>query len=162
MNEPNEHERIVEVLKRAHRPAEEVTPESLEENLRWLLRVAAPERTASEALRQRVQGLASGTAALPTTPAAPRLEGDAAGAGPVAAGSRTRQRPRFGFPSSLPGWRRLFLGMVPLTAASVLLFLLLTVPAPAGVLERTLSAMAKVRSAHCTGWFVYYGDTDRE
>jgi DNA-directed RNA polymerase specialized sigma24 family protein len=52
-----QYERIVAILEQARRPEEEVTPESMEENLRWLIHLAAPEVPASEALRQRVWAL---------------------------------------------------------------------------------------------------------
>jgi RNA polymerase sigma factor (sigma-70 family) len=54
----DQHERVIKILKRARRSEEEITPESLEENLRWLVRVAVPEVGASDALRQRVRTLA--------------------------------------------------------------------------------------------------------
>jgi RNA polymerase sigma factor (sigma-70 family) len=55
----DQHERLLKLLIQARRPEEEVTPESLEENLRWLVRLAVPEVGASEALRQRVRTLAA-------------------------------------------------------------------------------------------------------
>jgi hypothetical protein len=45
-------------------------------------------------------------------------------------------------------------------SADGFLLLFLAVPAPAGVLERVLSAMAKIESAHCTGWFTSYVNED--
>jgi RNA polymerase sigma factor (sigma-70 family) len=53
----DQHERIVAILRQARRAEQEVTPESMEENLRWLVRLAAPEVPASELLRRRVQAL---------------------------------------------------------------------------------------------------------
>src|SRR5437773_169010 len=53
MNEPNEHERVIQLLREARLPAEEITPEHLEENLRWLVRLARPEVQAPEQLRDR-------------------------------------------------------------------------------------------------------------
>src|SRR2546422_5412657 len=59
MNEPNEHERVIQLLREARLPAEEITPEHLEENLRWLVRLARPEVQAPEQLRERVRALAA-------------------------------------------------------------------------------------------------------
>ena len=59
MNEPNEHERVIQLLREARLPAEEITPEHLEENLRWLMDVTLPPARASARLRQRVQALAA-------------------------------------------------------------------------------------------------------
>ena len=58
--------------------------------------------------------------------------------------------------------RRVFLGALPLTAAAVVLFLLLTPRAPAQGLARTLRAMAQVQSAHCRGWHVTYRVSGKE
>ena len=49
----NEHERLIEILKRARREGE-VSPEVHEENLRRLIRAAMPPVEASYALRERV------------------------------------------------------------------------------------------------------------
>src|SRR5207244_12328817 len=60
------------------------------------------------------------------------------------------------------GRRRVLLGALPLTAAAVVLFLLLTPRAPAQGLARTLRAMAQVQSAHCSGWHVNYRVSEGE
>jgi hypothetical protein len=163
MDEPNEHERIVEILKRAGRPPEAVTEGSREENLRWLLQVTVPEEKAPTSLRQRVQALATAAPAAPPFPAVATVGSEgalpAASADPRGSDTRWQRLRRRVAPPPL-GWRRLLLGAVPLAVASVLLFLLLAGPAPAGVLDRTLQAMARVRSAHCTGWLISYSDKD--
>jgi hypothetical protein len=132
MNEPSEHERVIELLRRARRPPEEITPEHLEENLRWLIRMTRPETQAPEALRQRVEAMA--------------------------AAHRARRPSLFArfFTGALPARRRALAGAVPLAVACVILLLLLTTRAPAQILARTLQAMAQVRSAHCTGWRIAY------
>src|SRR3989442_8571165 len=130
MNEPNEHERVIQLLREARLPAEEITPEHLEENLRWLVRLARPEAQAPEQLRERVQALA--------------------------AAQRARRPSRLArFLAAPPaGRRRVLLGALPLTAAAVVLFLLLTPPAPAQGLAPTPPAMAQVPSAPCRGWYL--------
>src|SRR5438445_4492801 len=132
MNEPNEHERVIQLLREARLPAEEITPEHLEENLRWLVRLARPEVQAPASLRERVQALA--------------------------AARRARRPYRLArFLAAAPaGRRRVLLGALPLTAAAVVLILLLTPRAPAQGLARTLRAMAQLQSAHCSGWYVSY------
>jgi hypothetical protein len=132
MNEPSEHERVVELLRRARRPPEEITPEHLEENLRWLIRMTRPETQAPEALRQRVEAMA--------------------------AAHRARRPSLFArfLSRALPEHRRTLLGAISLAVACVILLLLLTARAPAQMLARTLQAMAQVRSAHCTGWRIDY------
>lgn len=65
MNSPEDRSWVLEALRRARRPAEETTAETLEENLRWLIQVAHPEAAASEALRQRVHALALFRSARP-------------------------------------------------------------------------------------------------
>src|SRR5437870_4679858 len=129
MNEPTEHERVVELLKRARLPEEQVTPERREENLRWLIRSTRPEATASEALRQAL------AAAHPPPPPSPFA---------------------CVFSTARPAPPRTPAGATPLAAARLVLLLLLTPRAPAQVLARTLRAMAEIRSAHCTGWRVEY------
>jgi RNA polymerase sigma factor (sigma-70 family) len=52
-----QHERIMAILEQARRPEEEVTLETLEENLQWLVWLAAPEVPASGVLRQRVRAM---------------------------------------------------------------------------------------------------------
>lgn len=132
MNESDEHKRVIELLRRARRPQEEITPEHLEENLRWLVRATRPEAQASDALRERVRSIA-------------------------AAHQRRRASPLARLMSSaVPGRRRALAGAIPLAAGCLILFLLLTARAPAEMLARTLQAMAQVRSAHCTGWRIVY------
>jgi hypothetical protein len=132
MNEPDEHEQVVELLKRAQRPEAEVTPEHLEENLRWLVRATRPEAKASEALRERVRA--------------------------IAAGRRVRPPSLFDrlFSGRSSGRSRALLGAFPLAIACIVLFLLFATRARAQMLARTLRAMAQVRSAHCVGWRVEY------
>jgi hypothetical protein len=155
MSEPNQHERIAESLKQARRLGTEITPENLEENLHWMVHLAVPEVQAPDALRQRVQSLVAPPANTGHAPGATAPSAD----DPAAIHSGLRSLGRR-FPVALPAWRRVLVGAVPLTVASIALLLLLFVaaPAPAGVLERILSAMAKVQSAHCTGWFISYED----
>src|SRR5438552_14272893 len=112
MNEPTEHERVVELLKRARLPEEQVTPERREENLRWLIRSTRPEAKAPEALRQRVQAIAAARRERPASLFARFL---------------TR---------ALPKRRRPLAGAVSLATACVALFLLLTSRAPAQMLAR--------------------------
>lgn len=57
MNERNERERVAELLRRARRREERGAAESLEDTLRWLLKVSMPERAASQGLRERVRSL---------------------------------------------------------------------------------------------------------
>jgi hypothetical protein len=132
MNEPSEHERVIELLRRARRPPEEITPEHLEENLRWLIRISRPEMQAPEALRQRVEAMT--------------------------AAHRARRPSLFArlFTDVLPEHRRTLLSAISLAVACILLLLLLTARAPAQMLARTLQAMAQVRSAHCIGMRVEY------
>jgi len=134
MSEHNDHDQVIEILKQARRPAGEITPETREENLRWLIRTGIPEEEPSEALRERVLAIAR---AVP---------------------ARRRPWPArvFGAAPSIP--RRVLLGAVPLAAAAILLLFLL-LQAPTSVLARALDAMAKVRTAHCTGWFISYRST---
>src|SRR5205809_3092114 len=60
MIEPIEQRRLIEILRQARRQGEAVTPEAMEENLRWLVHLAMPEMKASETLRWRVKALATG------------------------------------------------------------------------------------------------------
>jgi hypothetical protein len=131
MNQPTEHERIVEILTAARRPEGETTQETLEENLRWLVHEAVPQDKASEALRQRVQAMT--------------------------AAHRTRPRPLLTrLVDFLIRNRSPLLGAASAAAFAIGFFLLLTQPTPADVLGRALDAMAQVRSAHCTGWVTTY------
>jgi hypothetical protein len=158
MSEPNKYERIAESLKQARRLEADITPESMEENLRWLVQLAVPEVPASEALRQRVQALT----AVPAAAQQPAMDTEALTENRAKDDRRPRSSLWPRFPAAHPGWRRILVGAIPLTIASLALFFLLAAPAPAGVLERVLSAMAKVRSAHCTGRFISYVDKDWE
>jgi hypothetical protein len=58
-------------------------------------------------------------------------------------------------------WRRLAL-TVPATLLLVLIALLLAPSRPANALQETLSAMARVRSAHATGTYISYDERDPE
>jgi hypothetical protein len=131
MSGPGEHERLVKLLKAARRPEGENTAETLEENLRWLVREAMPRDRASDALRQRVQAL---TAA--------------------------QRGPRRAWPARLADFlvlhRAPLIGVASATVFVIIISLLLTNPAPADVLGRTLAAIDRVTSAHCTGWYVSY------
>jgi hypothetical protein len=49
-----QHRWIVALLERARRPPEAITPESLEENLYWLVQMAVPEVSATATLRARI------------------------------------------------------------------------------------------------------------
>jgi hypothetical protein len=131
MSEHNEHDRIIELLERARRPEGEITRETLEETLGWLAHAGMPEEEASEALRERVRAIAR----TPPAPRRPWLARVFAGA------------------PSVP--RRVLLGALPLGAAAILLLVLL-LQAPTSVLARALDAMAKVKTAHCTGWSATY------
>lgn len=61
MNVSEDRERVLETLRRARQPETQVTPESLERNLRWLVRLATPKAVAPVTLRQRVQTLVAFT-----------------------------------------------------------------------------------------------------
>src|SRR5207244_478363 len=129
MNQPADDERIVEILTAARRPEGETTPETLEENLRWLVHEAMPQDKASVALRRRVQAMT--------------------------AAHRTRPRPLLTrLVDFLIRNRSPLLGAASAAALAIAIFLLLTQPSPADVLGRALDAMAQVRSAHCTGWHI--------
>jgi hypothetical protein len=132
MNQRDEHERVIELLRRARRPEEEITPERLEENLRWLMHLTLPPAKAPEGLRQRVRERIEARRGRP-----PSLLDRLFHAIPRAGG-------------------RALAGAVTLAVTSVVLLLLFATRAPAQVLARTLAAMAQVRSAHCTGWHVTY------
>lgn len=58
MDELNGHRKAARILRQVRRSAEQPTPERLEENLRWLMRVAMPTVKASDALRERVRAIA--------------------------------------------------------------------------------------------------------
>jgi hypothetical protein len=132
MIQPDEHERVLELLRAARRPEAEITPEHVEENLRWLIRTMLPEAKASDALRERVRAMADARRARP-----PSL------------------RDRLFAVQAAPPWRSLA-GAIALVAACVVLSLFMTARVRAQMLARTLAAMAVVQSAHCTGWHINY------
>lgn len=138
MSEHNKHDRIIEILKQARRPDEEITPDSVEENLRWLIHAAMPEENASVALRERVRAIAQAEPA-PRRPWLARV-----------------------LDTASPVRRRLLLGALPLGAAAALALLLFLFQAPSSVLARALNAMAEVKTAHCTGWYISYRSKGRD
>lgn len=177
--EPSERERILEILRQARRPAGEPASDGLEENLRCLVQTTLPEVKASAALRERVQAMAAARRAprrsflqrlLATAREQERPGGERESSAPgmtppelrrlLPSGRRTRA-PRLA-PAASPVSRRALIGAASLAAASLALFLLLPVRAPAQALARTLAAMARVRSAHCTGTAVSYRDPGQE
>lgn len=153
---PNDQERVLNILHQNQRPDTEISPASLEENLRWLAEVALPEAEASEALRQRVHELCSAQTGRRQSflsrllfwqrqPLSPEPgPGTLTEEGSAAAGGTSHPR------------RRVLVAGTVLVASILALCLLLPAEVPAQMLERTLSAMAQVQKARCTGWTESY------
>lgn len=166
-------EELREILKRARRVDGIAAPEAREAILRRLIRAAleSPETPdiAPDSLRARVQPYLHVIEAAHLRRRRSRFahlfskfgervcrpDAEESASPPASTTVRLHTVLRDLQPSWLTG-RRAFLALVPALLVVLLVFLIPGTEAPARALEQSLSAMARIRSLHCTGQYVRY------
>jgi len=154
------HEELRKILKRARRVAGRASPEAREANLRKLIRASLETPEVPDTLRARVQAIEAARRRRRRTWAVRAFITLCE----FVTGRRTLEGPaqpsvRLG--ARRPAWlasRKLLIGLAPLALAVMLLFLflILNTNSPVQALARSVDAMARVRSVHCTGQYVQY------
>jgi hypothetical protein len=154
------HEELRKILKRARRVAGRASPEAREANLRKLIRASLETPEVPDTLRARVQAIEAARRRRRRTWAVRAFITLCE----FVTGRRTLEDPaqpsvRLG--ARRPAWlasRKLLIGLAPLALAVMLLFLflILNTNSPVQALARSVDAMARVRSVHCTGQYMRY------